>query len=202
MPGQINNNTTVVQTMENVPVVDLAGDIDTAVATLDSALRHFGFFYVQNHGIDAQLIEKQFQVAAQLFALPEPEKRAMPFNPHLDIGYVGSGVQTLDPTSSNIKALEHTGDTKEQFMMTNNKLITDATGVTTTSTSNRPTTDPGNVFEGSVNFRPNVPDHAATTRNMLQKPIISIRDLILFYFGHWTLTRRHKQPWVTSPLSS
>jgi isopenicillin N synthase-like dioxygenase len=160
-PSQIFNNK---HTMENVPVINLAGDTDTAVATLDSALRHFGFFYVENHGIDAQLIEKQFQVAANLFALPEPEKRAMPFDPHLDIGYVGSGVQNLDPDGK----VQHTGDTKEQFMMTNNKLITDtATGVTCTLSSSH--IDPNNIFEGSVNFRPTVPDHAATTREYASK---------------------------------
>jgi isopenicillin N synthase-like dioxygenase len=149
--------------MENVPVINLAGDTDIAVATLDSALRHFGFFYV-----DKQLIEKQFEVAAKLFALPEAEKRAMPFDGHLDIGYVGSGVQTLDPNGK----VQHTGDTKEQFMMTNNKLITDttATGAVTCTFALSPSRiDPDNVFEGSVNFSPTVPDHAVTTREYASK---------------------------------
>ena len=138
--------------MENVPVVDLSGSREIAVSTVGTALRHFGFFYVKNHGIDVSLLARQFQVAADIFKLPLEEKRSMPFDAELDIGYVGSGVQHLDPDGN----VQHTGDTKEQFMMTNNKLITSAGAAART--------DPHDVFAGSKNFAPNVPNHSDVTK--------------------------------------
>lgn len=57
-----------------------------AVSLVDSALRRYGFFYVVNHGVPAALVEEQFHVAERVFALPEPEKRAFPFDAALDIG--------------------------------------------------------------------------------------------------------------------
>lgn len=140
--------------MENVPVIDLAGDRETAVATLDAALRRYGFFYVTNHGIPSDLIRDQFRVAEDLFALPLQEKQSMPFDSELDIGYVGSGVQSLNPDGN----AQIVGDTKEQMMMTNNKLIT----CTTTPPA---TIDPYNVFDGSKNYKPNVKDHEQVTRD-------------------------------------
>ena len=132
--------------------MSLGGSRDIAVSTVGKALRRFGFFYVKNHGIDESLLARQFQVAADIFDLPLEEKRSMPFDAELDIGYVGSGVQHLDPDGN----VQHTGDTKEQFMMTNNKLITSA--VTAAPTN------PDDVFAGSKNFAPNVPNHSEVTR--------------------------------------
>jgi isopenicillin N synthase-like dioxygenase len=37
---------------------------------MDAALRQFGFFYVKNHGVDLDLIEKQFEVSADLCHWP------------------------------------------------------------------------------------------------------------------------------------
>jgi isopenicillin N synthase-like dioxygenase len=95
--------------MEDVPVVDLLGEChETLVATVDMALRRYGFFYVANHGIEDSLLKQQFQVAAEIFDLPLDEKRSTPFDPELDIGYVGSGVQYLDPNGE----VQHSGDTR------------------------------------------------------------------------------------------
>jgi isopenicillin N synthase-like dioxygenase len=141
-------------TIENIPIVDLLGDRSVAVQTLDHALREYGFFYVHNHGISSDLLQQQFQVASDLFALSREEKEAMPFDAQLDIGYVGAGVQTLNPDGRQ----QYSADTKEQFMMTNNRLITNTEngGAAADST----VVDPDNVFEGSTNFKPNVPGHA------------------------------------------
>jgi isopenicillin N synthase-like dioxygenase len=149
--------------MENVPIVDLAGDRETAVATVDLALRHFGFFYVTNHGIDSALLQKQFDVAAELFALPLEEKLSMPFDPELDIGYVGSGVQSLDPDGN----VQHSGDTKEQLMMTNNILISDPTW----------SIDPSDVFRGSKNYTPPVADHKETAKAYISAAFILNKKL-------------------------
>ena len=136
-------------------MIDLEADRSIAVATLDAALRKYGFFYVTNHGIPGELIERQFRVAADLFALPLEEKRSMPFDPDLDIGYVGSGSQSLNPDGS----VQTTGDTKEQFMMTNNILLTRTKRTETIAI------DPDNVFEASQNYKPAVKDHAEVTRS-------------------------------------
>ena len=148
-----NQEMNVTNIMEDVPVIDLLhGGHSTNVALLDAALRRFGFFYVKNHGVETALIEKQFQVAAKLFDLPLDTKRSMPFDGTLDIGYVGSGGQALDQ-ESNDTAIP---DTKEQFMMTNNKLVTDPSAAAS---------DPDDVFEGSNNFAvPQIPEHAETVK--------------------------------------
>jgi isopenicillin N synthase-like dioxygenase len=148
-------------TIENIPIVDLLAERSAAVQTLDYALREFGFFYVHNHGISSELLQQQFQVASDLFALSREEKEAMPFDAQLDIGYVGAGVQTLNPDGSQ----QYSADTKEQFMMTNNKLITntantESDGADFDSDADIMVVDPDNVFERSKNYKPNVPGHA------------------------------------------
>mmetsp|Transcript_1969 Transcript_1969/g.4439 ORF Transcript_1969/g.4439 Transcript_1969/m.4439 type:complete len:340 (+) Transcript_1969:91-1110(+) len=149
--------------LDGVPVVDLAGDRATAVSTLDAALRRYGFFYVSNHGITNDLSAQQFQCAADTFALPLADKLAMPFDGKRDIGYVGSGVQTLDPDGST----QVTADTKEQIMFTNNKLMTTTTAAADESNANATATtiDPSDPFAGSVNYSPpGVPNHGAVIR--------------------------------------
>jgi isopenicillin N synthase-like dioxygenase len=73
----------------------------------------------------------------------------------LDIGYVGSGLQTLDQKGN----VQHSGDTKEQFMMTNNLLISGK------ADDEEVMCDPMNVFEGSQNYKLNVPGHTTVTRD-------------------------------------
>ncbi len=144
--------------MDKVPVVDLLADHKIQVKTLDSALRDFGFFYVKHHNLDAS-VNAQFDMAKKFFALPQHEKESMPFDSQLDIGYVGQHGQNLDP---NLESSDHqsSADTKEQFMQTNNCLITSGSDST-----KGPTIDPSNVFAGSKNYKPNVPDYTAVTGN-------------------------------------
>lgn len=98
--------------MDHIPVLDLSGDRARAVRVLDAALREYGFFYVRNHGVDDAVVRGQFDAAAELFALPSEQKTNMPFDAQLDIGYVGRGVQSLDPDGT----VQPGGDTKEQFV--------------------------------------------------------------------------------------
>mmetsp|Transcript_8148 Transcript_8148/g.17266 ORF Transcript_8148/g.17266 Transcript_8148/m.17266 type:complete len:243 (+) Transcript_8148:703-1431(+) len=158
--------TSTCSSWDSVPVLDLSLADDPVtrpalVRQLDRALRRYGFLYVSQHGVDAALLEEQFDLAHQLFRLPLADKRAMPFDGTLDIGYVGSGQQQLDPDGT----VQFVGDTKEQFMMTTNKLI-----VTKTKTNNEQSTttddctiDPDRVFAGSQNCHPKVPRHAEVT---------------------------------------
>ena len=108
--------------MDEVPVVDLLGDPHVQVNTVDLALRTFGFFYVKNHGLDEE-VQAQFEASRRFFDLSKDAKDSMPFDPLLDIGYVGPHGQNLDPNLLNDGTSEAPPtDTKEQFMQTNNSL--------------------------------------------------------------------------------
>ena len=106
-----------------VPVIDLSLDAAAATALVRSALQDYGFFYVKNHGVPQSLIDAQFEQSRGLFALPAAAKAAMPFNGTIDIGYLGSGGQSLD-------AEGQARDTKEGFMLTNNGVFDPSFNVT------------------------------------------------------------------------
>lgn len=65
-----------------IPLIDLTpaltgqpSNMETVVKKIRQAATTSGFFYIQNHGISAQLIERQFELSKRLFALPEQIKR-------------------------------------------------------------------------------------------------------------------------------
>ena len=62
-----------------VPVIDLKCNTCDLVADVGSALQRFGFFYVANHGIPADLIGQQLELNRKLFALPSETKNKMAF---------------------------------------------------------------------------------------------------------------------------
>lgn len=119
---------------------------------MDLALREHGFFYIKNHGIPSRLIQDQFDISHQIFDLPLSEKQSMPFDPVLDIGYLGSGLQAVGLTKQQLQQENNNDDgerdvvdsasgkskssssidIKEQFMMTNNRLIRTVTDASTT----------------------------------------------------------------------
>ncbi len=69
-----------------------------------------GFFYVENHGVDAALMDAAFAAARELFALPEAAKQALRATPASNNrGWTPLGEETLDP------ARQSRGDTKEGF---------------------------------------------------------------------------------------
>ena len=100
-----------------MPVIDLACATCNLAAEVGQALQRYGFFYVANHGIPAELLSEQLEQNRRIFDLPAKTKEAMVFNVDLDIGYTGGGgtSQSLDPNVG-IEA----ADTKEGFMLTNN----------------------------------------------------------------------------------
>ena len=123
-----------------VPLVDLAGSFDSTASTVRTALSTYGFFYITNHGVPQELIDRQFEQSRLLFEQPAAVKAAMPFNGTLDIGYLGSGGQALD-------AEGRARDTKEGFMLTNN-------GVFDPALSSPPTTrSPGRRSTGLRKMR-------------------------------------------------
>ena len=102
--------------LESVPVVDMGAPLAEAAPRVAAALRRYGFFYASNHGVPEQLLRSQFAQSEALFALPAEVKRGMAFVPDLDIGYLTN--QALDEESG-------ATDTKEGFMLTNNRVMTE-----------------------------------------------------------------------------
>ena len=61
----------------SIPVINLANmnsqnpnDIADIVALIREAATTSGFFYIENHGIDQNIVKRQFELAEKLFALP------------------------------------------------------------------------------------------------------------------------------------
>lgn len=87
-----------------IPVLDLTdalvpgGPRSAEVArAFRSAAMASGFFYVRHHGIDAAMVERQFDITRRLMALPIERREALSIR-HSPImrGYEGLGAQTLD----------------------------------------------------------------------------------------------------------
>jgi isopenicillin N synthase-like dioxygenase len=186
-------------TTEEVPTLDLNDSREDQLKTLDTALRQYGFFYVRHHGVDPS---PQFDAAASLFRLTSSQKNSMPFDPLLDIGYVGTGTQNLDPNiitrNSESSASEKDGiapppgDTKEQFMQTNNILITDPVNASI---------DPGNVFRGSRKYTvPDVPDFARITQDYANSAYELNNSLNSLLFEVLALSEKQKQDLGASPF--
>lgn len=69
-------------TQQTIPVVDLTDYLQGSPAKkekfiqeMGDALKDFGFFALQNHGVDYRLIEKAYQLAEGFFDLDEPTKK-------------------------------------------------------------------------------------------------------------------------------
>jgi isopenicillin N synthase-like dioxygenase len=87
-----------------IPVLDLTdalvpgGPRSAEVArAFRSAAMASGFFYVRHHGVDAAMVERQFDITRRLMALPIERREALSIQ-HSPImrGYEGLGAQTLD----------------------------------------------------------------------------------------------------------
>ncbi|KAK9789915.1 hypothetical protein WJX73_001755 [Symbiochloris irregularis] len=63
-----------------VPVVDMAVNEEEAARTVREACETTGFFYVKNHGIAEDLMNKQFAVAKQFFDLSTEKKETIKVN--------------------------------------------------------------------------------------------------------------------------
>lgn len=87
-----------------IPVIDLSQALargapgsGRAAARLREAAMGSGFFYVVNHGVEAVLVERQFELARALFDLPQADKDAISLDRSPAMrGYERIGAQTLD----------------------------------------------------------------------------------------------------------
>ena len=87
-----------------IPLIDLSDALAPGAPRSAEVAREFraaamasGFFYVRNHGVDAGLIERQFDIARRLMDLPAERREALSIR-HSPImrGFEGLGAQTLD----------------------------------------------------------------------------------------------------------
>ena len=87
-----------------IPVLDLAGALVPGGPRSAEVAREFrsaamasGFFYVRHHGVDPAMVDRQFDIARRLMALPTERREAMSIR-HSPImrGFEGLGAQTLD----------------------------------------------------------------------------------------------------------
>lgn len=91
----------------SIPVIDLTdalvpgGRRSAEVArAIRAAAMVSGFFYVSGHGVDPALVERQFDAARQLLALPDATKQALSLrNSPTRRGFETVGMQTLDATA-------------------------------------------------------------------------------------------------------
>jgi isopenicillin N synthase-like dioxygenase len=105
----------------NIPIVDLAGGRagiakvrSRAAQDIHRACRENGFFYVSNHGVAPELIDRQFEMAKRFFDLPIEDKT--PLSLRLNraaVGYEPIGGQKLDSQDTTKAAAPP--DLKESF---------------------------------------------------------------------------------------
>ena len=91
-----------------IPVVDLAGTDtsgvvrENAAQAIHRACRETGFFYIANHGVNADFVEAQFAAAKALFDLPLAEKMRLDMKQSpTTAGYEPIGGQALDSQDAN-----------------------------------------------------------------------------------------------------
>ena len=65
----------VSQPLPSLPVLSLADDPAPFARAIGASFRQFGFAMVKDHGLDADLIARAWQLTQGFFALPEAEKR-------------------------------------------------------------------------------------------------------------------------------
>jgi isopenicillin N synthase-like dioxygenase len=61
--------------LSEIPVIDLGSDdLKATAAVVREACRDSAFFYIANHGVSAETVERAFEVAKDFFTLPLEEK--------------------------------------------------------------------------------------------------------------------------------
>jgi isopenicillin N synthase-like dioxygenase len=85
------------------PVLDLAPWLDGSdragvARQLDRICREIGFFYLRGHGLPQARMDEVLAAAAQFFALPDADKRALTVD-RARRGYEPFGLQALDATA-------------------------------------------------------------------------------------------------------
>ncbi|XP_054810068.1 2-oxoglutarate-Fe(II) type oxidoreductase hxnY isoform X2 [Prosopis cineraria] len=92
-----------------LPIIDLSSSDRLSTANLiRQACTEYGFFYLMNHGVEKELLQKVFEESRNFFLLPLEEK--MKYSRKQHRGYTPLYAEKLDPTLGISK-----GDAKESF---------------------------------------------------------------------------------------
>ncbi|MET7390613.1 isopenicillin N synthase family dioxygenase [Streptomyces sp. NPDC005529] len=102
-----------------LPVVDFATFTEgpeqgrrQTITEIAQACKHYGFFYIRNHGIAERTIDAAFTASAEFFARPLHEKNEVALTRSATkSGWFGSGFQVLDPEKAT------SGDHKEGYRL-------------------------------------------------------------------------------------
>ena len=92
--------------LDTLPVLSLADDKASFSQEIGDSFKTFGFALVKDHGIDASLIARAWELTEQFFALPEAEKRSY-FDPAI------SGARGYTPFGTEIAKGAKVSDLKE-----------------------------------------------------------------------------------------
>ncbi|XP_028772916.1 2-oxoglutarate-Fe(II) type oxidoreductase hxnY [Neltuma alba] len=91
-----------------LPIIDLSSpDRFSTAKLIRQACTEYGFFYLVNHGVEKELLQKVFDQSRKFFLLPVEEKMKYPRKEHR--GYTPLYAEKLDATSGS------KGDSKESF---------------------------------------------------------------------------------------
>ncbi|XP_057978375.1 2-oxoglutarate-Fe(II) type oxidoreductase hxnY isoform X2 [Malania oleifera] len=91
-----------------LPIIDLSSpDRISTANSIRQACMEYGFFYLVNHGVEKELLERVFNESRKFFSLPLKEKMKLARKEHR--GYTPLYAENLDPSSS------FRGDSKESF---------------------------------------------------------------------------------------
>ncbi|EXC02102.1 hypothetical protein L484_024067 [Morus notabilis] len=91
-----------------LPIIDLSSsDTSSTAASIRQACIEHGFFYLVNHGVEDEVLEKVFLESKKLFSLPLEEK--MRLDRKENRGYTPLFAEALDPVSA------PKGDPKESY---------------------------------------------------------------------------------------
>ena len=97
-----------------IPIIDVAAlvdgsDPDSVARRIGESCEQVGFFYVKNHGVPSELVERMYSATEELFELPEEAKNKVHVaksGPTVR-GYIPPSAENADPTK--------TTDLKEAF---------------------------------------------------------------------------------------
>lgn len=99
---------------DDIPVIDFAplllrGDIEAVAKPLIAAALNTGFFYIKNHGIDPQIMQRAFEASKQFFHLSQAEKTQVAVNTK-QRGWLGPKMATLEGAKTHdLKEIFFTG---------------------------------------------------------------------------------------------
>ncbi|CAN0903213.1 Naringenin,2-oxoglutarate 3-dioxygenase [Linum grandiflorum] len=70
-----------------VPVIDLAGEMDAVVEEVKNACKGWGFFQVINHGVPVHLVQGIHECSKEFFGMPEEDKKKVKRDELNPMGY-------------------------------------------------------------------------------------------------------------------